>query len=587
MIFKPSQHGWAFQDTHTLTAPEAGLGAEAPQLGVGGGMCWAALDRYLDGRRIPDLAAAPDPGTPLHAELRTRQVAALDGVWPRVRAWQRLPDGSWRDRVAVPLTPGRHDMASLTRREWPAIRRALRAGTPVLLTLLEHEDAYARGTAARQVLAYDGARERATVVLSIYDPARPGNDDLRLAFSLRGALDARLTGGSRVRGFFAVPYDRAAAPALRAESFAAKAVLGLNRKVRGRPGAAAVGRALHVVARDHEGALLHFQRPRGRRHWESANVTEKEEITGFEIHADPVPHPGPAGIGLHAFSRSYIGDLFHFRLGRRWRVANRTEHRRAGPRFRLDGNPVPAPLPWGGVCVVGRGKEGALVAYSGLPFRGWRAEEVPPAGGSHIQGDPVAAPLGPTVQVAARSRDGRVLHFERTAGGWSAGDLMTLCPGAERVTGGVVLIVHDGRAHVLARAGEDRLLHMERDDAGQWSATVVAEGIAGDPAATTGPAGLHVFAAGAIGGLVHAWKGGSGWRVEELAATRPGIPAESVPEEGLVAWGSTEELRVLGTRDLLGVLYPSQKPPHLLNSGEKDKVPPITEFFVDVGCAVG
>lgn len=553
MTFKPSIHGWAFQDTHALTGAGSGLGTTPPLLGFGGGMCWAALDRYLDGRAIPDASDTPAPDSPLHAELQARQVAALAGVWPRVRQWQGIPDGSWRDRLPVPLTPGRGDAASLTRREWTGIRRSLRSGTPVLLTLVEADDPYARPIAARQVLAYAWEREAGSIVLSIYDPTRPGNDDARLAFSMRGSLDARLTGGHRIRGFFAVPYDRAPAAALRPETFADRSVIGLNRRTHGRPAAAATLGGLHIVARDPEGALIHFRRRYRRAHWDGAKPGEREDMTGFELHADPVAHPGPAAIGIHAFSRSYVGDLLHFRLLRRWTAANRTEHRRAGPRFRLEGNPVPAALPWGGVCVVGRGKEGALVAYSGVPFRGWRAEEVPAAGRGALTGDPVAARLGATVQVVGRSREGHLLHFERTRGGWSAGDLMKLCPGTEPVSGAPVLIVHDGRAHIFARTADHALLHLVRDGEGQWTSAVVARGIAGDPVATAGPAGLHVFATGVDGGLVHA-RLGERWRVEDLTATRPGIAAGAAPQEGLVAWGSSDELRVLG-RGLEGLVH--------------------------------
>ena len=548
MTFRPSAHGWGFDDVFIVEGPDLGIAAPPAYLGFGGGMCWAALDRYIDGRARPSVTTTPEPGTPLYNELRRRQVAALDGVWPRVREWQALPDGSWRDRLRVPLTPGRRDLASLSRREWTGIARSLRKQRPVLLTLIEPADGYARSTAARQVLACAYAREGSRIVVSIYDPARPGDDEARLAFSLRGPLDARLTGGRVVRGFFAVRYDRSPARPLGAETFADRKVLGLNRKVRGRAGATAGKHGLHVVARDGDGALLHFYRRSGK-HWEGANVTEREELGSFELHSDPAPLAGPGGIGIHAFARSYVGDLLHFRSFRRWRVNNRTEHRRAGPRFRLEGAPVPIDLPWGGVCVVGRGKDGALVAYSYQPFRGWRAEEVPPAGGTAIEGDPAVVRIGPVVHVVARTRAGHVLHFERMRGGWSAGDLMTLCEGAEKVSGRPVLLVHEGRLHVLARGENGKLIHMAHDPEGEWKAREVARGATGDPALTAGPAGLHAFAVATGGGILHGWRGLDGkWQAEELVGTRSGLSGDAAPESGLVAWGTGEELRVLGRR---------------------------------------
>ena len=47
-----------------------------------------------------------------------------------------------------------------------------------------------------------------------------------------------------------------------------------------------------------------------------------------------------------------------------------------------------------------------------------------------------------------------------------------------------------------------------------------------------------------------------------------------------------QRVTVAGLRDLPGVLYPGQKPPHLLTAEERDKAPKISEFFVDLGLPV-
>jgi len=44
-----------------------------------------------------------------------------------------------------------------------------------------------------------------------------------------------------------------------------------------------------------------------------------------------------------------------------------------------------------------------------------------------------------------------------------------------------------------------------------------------------------------------------------------------------------QRVRVCGKQDLLGLLYPSIKPPHLADLAEREKVPKLTEFFVDLG----
>ena len=207
-MFQPSIHGWPFGNTYACTGSELGLGGPPPpQLGLGGGLCWTALDRYLRGTAIDAETAAPDPGDPLHTELVQRQVAALAGVWTRVRDWQSAPAGSWRDMLPVPLPLGGADVASRTRAEWRGIRRRLARGEPVLLTILGENDGYDGVRSVRQVLATGWSRQGSRVAVSIYDPDRPGDDDVRLMFGLTGRRDGRVPGAD-VRGFFAVPYDR-------------------------------------------------------------------------------------------------------------------------------------------------------------------------------------------------------------------------------------------------------------------------------------------------------------------------------------------------------------------------------------------
>ena len=44
-----------------------------------------------------------------------------------------------------------------------------------------------------------------------------------------------------------------------------------------------------------------------------------------------------------------------------------------------------------------------------------------------------------------------------------------------------------------------------------------------------------------------------------------------------------QRVRVMTSPDLVGVLYPGQKPPHLLDASERDKAAKPSEFFVDLG----
>jgi putative aminopeptidase FrvX len=43
---------------------------------------------------------------------------------------------------------------------------------------------------------------------------------------------------------------------------------------------------------------------------------------------------------------------------------------------------------------------------------------------------------------------------------------------------------------------------------------------------------------------------------------------------------------VCGATDLFGILYPSRKPPHLMDEAERNRAPKVEEFFVDLGLPV-
>ena len=543
MPFRPSVHGWPFQIPQHATATLGITAPPLPELGLGGGLCWAALDRYLEGVRICRETPVPEPGEPLHSELVARQVAALAGVWDRVRRYQGLPDGSWRDHLRIPM-PGR-DLASLSRRAWRDARKRLTSGQPVLLTLLPETDPYSRGRSAWQVLATAFTRDGSRVTMSLYDPFQPDQDDVQLGFSLSGTLEATVSGGRRIRGFFVVPYDREVDATVRAETFADRAVIGLNRKVHGRPSGAAHRARLDVVARDAQGALLHFRRERGS-HWEGANVTERQELGTLELHSDPVA--ATTGGRLHVFARSYVGDLLHFRLGRSWRAANRTDHKRAGARFRFASDPVPAPGPGGRLSVVGLHADGGLLHYGASRLRGWSAEQVP---GEPLAHGPLGAWLGTTLHVIGVTEDQRVLAWHRGEDSWTMLDISTSRGSGPSLTiaGDPVVATHGDALHVFGRDPRDRLVHFRRDQEGMWAGAVRADGLAGDPVVTPGPAGLHVFAPAREAGLIHAWGNGE-WQWEDVLATRPAFaPGACGDWTGpLLASGTDHSLRVFGRR---------------------------------------
>ncbi|MGH7507591.1 MAG: hypothetical protein ACRELX_18205, partial [Longimicrobiales bacterium] len=203
--FLPSRHGFSFRNRPGAGGELFGLGAPVDAaFGLSAGMAWVALDRYLAGRPIAQAKEAPACDDALHAELVVRQSAALSRCgWAMLRDWQRLPE---RGR---PLRPG---SAELTHANWRQLRRSLDAGVPVLLFLVLASGAHADPSTNQAVLAYGYEIDRRTgrVSVRVYDPARPGNDGVRLVFGLSRfrPLEARLAVQTPVRGFFCVPYDR-------------------------------------------------------------------------------------------------------------------------------------------------------------------------------------------------------------------------------------------------------------------------------------------------------------------------------------------------------------------------------------------
>lgn len=517
-------HGWPFPNNLAVHPSALALAAPpVPRMGLGAGMCWSALDRYFAGVTIPRELTAPRDGDPLHAELVRRQAAAVAGLWPQVREWQALSERA---------------VTARTRTAWLAIRSSLDAGEPVLLGILPSSDGYTRGHSAWHVLATGWSAQERRITLSIYDPGRPGDNDACLGFSLGGALDARLTGGQKVRAFFALPYDRSRPRPERVQSFADRSVLGLNRKVEGALAAVAARAGIDLVARGTEGALLHFRRRRAK-HWEGSNVTEREGLGRYELHGDPAAIRTPGT--LHVFGRGELGDLLHFRLRRRWSAANRTEQKHAGPEFRITGAPLPVRRTGGRLSVFAADGDGGVIHYSAAPLRPWSAEALP---GQPIIGDPLPVVTGKTLHVLGVTRAGGLLHRVRKGHGWESRELTAGDRFTAPIAGRLAHIVRGTTLHLWARDTDHGLVHFWRSSTGEWHTARRPAAVAGDPTVVAGPGGIHVFAP-AVEGLIHCW-GEKEWFEEDILATRASLDLAGTLESAIASWGDSSELRVFG-----------------------------------------
>jgi hypothetical protein len=536
MPFRPSRHGFPFAGAFGYPGHAAGLAAPvAPGFGLAGGMCWAALDRYLSGRRLTRGIAQPEPGAPLHLELLQRQANAVARTgWDRLLAWQALPD---RGRM------GGRGLGERSRREWAAVRRSLDAGTPLLLVLIRVRGAFANPTENQFVLAYRYTADRATgkVTVWVYDPGRPGDDDVRLVFGLRplrSGLGGLLGQQGLVRGFFTVPYDRDAAPRLSWElGTAGPAGAGVPLSeppvpllLRGRPA--------HLFGRDRNGNLIHLQRAAGL--LRSDNVSA---VAGGLPATRIVGIPAPVAGHRWVVARSETGELVEFRhrSGRGWRARSVTSV--SGSSFSIDGDPVVHVGAREAVSVFVR-RGGDLLHFQRSRWGGWSAVDLTALlrlrGHGPVAG--VAGTLtvgGASQHVFVRVQSGEVIHLQRSTERAWAGDLVRTS-GDEPVRfmeDPSMILAPDGRTvHLFGRADGGRLIHLRWAGGRSWRpGGLMAESAGEDsappldsrPCALANRDALHLFARTEAGGLFHGWSSGDGvWRGEDITRTRVVITPE-------------------------------------------------------------
>jgi hypothetical protein len=191
--------------------------------GVCGGMTFLVADHHRAGLPPPLDPVVPAVGSELYDRILRRQVDSFAGG--------RLPLRFYC--LASPLRPAREtawaravarfgvDLHSRTRvmvaREWPSIRRDLDAGRLVSLGLVRVVSANPLAlTRNHQVLAWGYVLAGDRLTLRIYDPNRPGDDNVTLSLDVSdpGSDAAPSWSGpdGPVVAFFRAPY-RPAPPA--------------------------------------------------------------------------------------------------------------------------------------------------------------------------------------------------------------------------------------------------------------------------------------------------------------------------------------------------------------------------------------
>jgi hypothetical protein len=222
--FLPSRNGLPFANAWP-PGPTIRLGPIDPRwVGIGdssqglcGGMVLTVRDLFEAGIEPPHDPELPVNGSPRFRSIVRRQVQSLD--------WLRVPLRYYDRQAFRPDPPTalsrllRRELPRViaVREEWPRLRAAIDAGSlPVIGTIrISSPNPMLLGL-NHQVLgfAYDETPER--IVIRIYDPNRPGRDDVELRADIDPDGDEpwpdriRLgrPDGDPLLGWFVQPYPR-------------------------------------------------------------------------------------------------------------------------------------------------------------------------------------------------------------------------------------------------------------------------------------------------------------------------------------------------------------------------------------------
>ena len=178
--FVPSVHGFRFANSWppdtTMLSVDLGF-VDVPlgdaSNGLCGGMAFAARDYFQAGIAPPEQAVEPMPGEPLFDYLVLRLFDSFD-----------LPNLPLRCLALMnPLTPDGYLGQVIVGEAWPAIRSRIDAGKPAPICLVLTESLDPRDLGVNHQVAVYGYRvEGPRVELAIYDPNRPDDDTVRMAF---------------------------------------------------------------------------------------------------------------------------------------------------------------------------------------------------------------------------------------------------------------------------------------------------------------------------------------------------------------------------------------------------------------------
>jgi len=202
--FLPSRNGFRFVNrwppgpARTWQVGLVHLGIGDVGRGLCGGMAFAARDRFERDEPAPPDTAAPQAGSPLFKEIVDRQFdsfgRALEVPLRFLVAALASERGRWRETA---------------REAWPAIRADIDVGIPAMVGLVRRPGLYALATDfGHQVVAYRYEETSSRVMIGVYDPNHPGDDEVEVGFERMagGALRLWQTTGEPLLGLLHLPW---------------------------------------------------------------------------------------------------------------------------------------------------------------------------------------------------------------------------------------------------------------------------------------------------------------------------------------------------------------------------------------------
>ena len=156
--------------------------------GLCGGMVFAARDYFEEGRSIPAVTTAPvGEQDPLFLYLVDRLFAtfSVDSVSLMLKLMNPLyPDTDENVLGALGLAAGRSSV--MANEEWPLIRADIEAGRPSPMVLITVKSTLPWDLGkCHQVLAYAYDVHADDILLRVYDPNQPMNNDVTMRFNIR------------------------------------------------------------------------------------------------------------------------------------------------------------------------------------------------------------------------------------------------------------------------------------------------------------------------------------------------------------------------------------------------------------------